>query len=631
MRSPAAAADETLQHGLIGLRRPAVFLHFYDVHFLEEKGVERFMDGAVAEARLATRLAVLLADDVLVPASSQIESALCKRVLSEYPRKAFVAHFTTVGSGSSFEEFVEEKRSQYRADQAQGIVYRESGIGIDLPWRTRRRSATADIAADWKTALALGATEGLFRALHGDLPKDVERLWEGIPERLGGSAFIVENVIPLLLGSPSAGIVVRNRLHGIINKSYFGSYGKDLGASVFRNMGYLESPDTVLSGDPVNDLDYRRLVSSCRETGVLRDINRSRLPALLALRDDPRLAAAYAMAHPQPQATERRSGPSWRGHAIGDDMTSEERVTGGEPRVLIVTALPREAAAVLATFDEWADAPSHANDANLYREGRYHMPDGSVRRVLLASLPVMGNDTAATVGTNAFRTHPNLRYALMVGIAGACPNPERPDEHVRLGDVVVSDGKGVFDYGHVKRTAEGDENRGSPQKVSPALLGTFNLLTSEELIGRRPWEKVLADTLAKESTSPLFRRPGDEMDILHRIVGGEPEVVPHPADPARRPGQPRLHGGAIGTANILLKEPGLRDSLRDRYSVRAVEMEGTGLQVASSMAGTEFIVVRGTCDYADPFKNDAWQHYAALAAASVARTMVERMPAEWFS
>jgi nucleoside phosphorylase len=633
MRSPASVADEAVQHVLTGLRRPAIFLHFFDVHFLEEKGVDRFLGQAIAEARLATRLAVLLADDVLVPASSRIESDLCKQVLLEFPHRIFADHFTMVGSGASFEEFIEEKRSQYRADQAQGIAYREAGIGIDLPWRTRRRSATADIATDWKAALPSGAAESLFKALHGTLPKDVERLWEGIPERLGASAFIVENVIPLLLDTPSTGLIVRNRLHGIVNKSYFGSYGKDICGSVFRHMRFLESPDTIPSGDPTNDLDFQRLVASCRDTGILKDIVKARPPTLLTLRDDPRLAAAYAMAHPAPLSPTggERNGPTWRGHVTGDGMKGEDKVADNGPRVLIVTALPREAAAVLATFDEWSDAPGHAHDPNVYREGGYRMTDGKMRKVLLASLPIMGTDMAATVATNAFRTHPRIGYALMVGIAGACPNPDRAEEHVRLGDVVVSDAKGVFDYGHVKRTPGGDENRGSHQRVSGSLLGIFGMLSSEELLGRRPWEAILDSTLANPEASWRFRRPGDDKDVLHRFVDGKAEVIPHPEDADRRPGHPRLHGGAIGTADILLKEPDLRDELRDRYAVRAVEMEGSGMQTASWLSGREFIVVRGTCDYADPTKNNDWQHYAALAAASVARSMVERMPDEWFA
>ena len=237
----------------------------------------------------------------------------------------------------------------------------------------------------------------------------------------------------------------------------------------------------------------------------------------------------------------------------------------------------------------------------------------------------MGTDTAAAVGSHAFRTHRNIEYALMVGIAGACPNPANPEEHVRLGDVVVSDAKGVFDYGHVKRTPEGDEHRGHHQRVSTSMLNAFNALVTDSMLGQHPWEAILA-----RSTIPAsFRRPPAESDVL-RASDYAADIIPHPTDPPRRPDQPRLHGGAIGTADILLKDRTLRDRLRDQHGVRAVEMEGSGMQTAAWLANRQFIVVRGACDYADLHKNNEWQNYAALAAASVARCLIERMPSEWF-
>jgi nucleoside phosphorylase len=42
--------------------------------------------------------------------------------------------------------------------------------------------------------------------------------------------------------------------------------------------------------------------------------------------------------------------------------------------------------------------------------------------------------------------------------------------------------------------------------------------------------------------------------------------------------------------------------------------------------GKGFFVVRGICDYANDGKNDAWHHYAAMAAASFAVHLIESMP-----
>jgi nucleoside phosphorylase len=134
-----------------------------------------------------------------------------------------------------------------------------------------------------------------------------------------------------------------------------------------------------------------------------------------------------------------------------------------KPRVLLVTALPREMAAVEATFDRPATTLGQLGDPFIYKKGSYLLPDGATERtVLLATLPVVGTDSAAAIGAHALRTFPSVEHILMVGIDGGCPNAAKPDEHVRLGDVVVSD-KGIMDYGHVKLTPEGPEYRSPAQ------------------------------------------------------------------------------------------------------------------------------------------------------------------------
>ncbi len=587
---------------------------------------------AFNEAKLAMKFAIMVADEVLVPAASFIESGLCARVLSEYPSEIFSTHITLVGSGANFDEFVEEKRLQYRAGQAQGIAYRRSVAEVPFPWRTRLRSATKDIAADWRVNLASGETDAVFRAVHRDLPSGYERAWEDLPDRLGMDAFIIDNVSPLLFGNTEVGLPIQNRLHAIVNRSYFGSYAKDLGAAVFRNMAFLESPGPVPSGNPGSDIDFKGLERACRRQGVLGSIMKSSTPTLLKLRDDPRFAAAYALAHGDDSTGATLAGvPATVAVAVAVAGSGAGRAAQSRKRVLIVTALPREAAAVESMFDAVSPAPGYQGDPNIYREGSFAMPDGTTRHVLLASLPSMGTDNAATVATHAFRTHNDIRFAIMVGIAGGCPNPNNPDDHVRLGDVVVSNDKGVVDYGHVKRTKEGTSYRSSPQRPSASLLGAFNNLISGELLGRRPWQDRITAALANGGLSTRYARPSSDKDVLRGGQGKDTFVIPHPADPDRRADEPKLVGGGVATADILLKDPSLRDEVRDHFNVRAIEMEASGLQTAAWASSRDFIVVRGICDYCDTFKNDVWQHYAALAAASVMRSLIEQMPAEWFS
>ena len=83
---------------------------------------------------------------------------------------------------------------------------------------------------------------------------------------------------------------------------------------------------------------------------------------------------------------------------------------------------------------------------------------------------------------------------------------------------------------------------------------------------------------------------------------------------------------AIGSANILLKDPEARDQLRDRFGVRAIEMESSGATQAAWEAGVGYLVVRGISDYCNPGKNDIWQEHAALVAAAYARALLAKLP-----
>ena len=87
-----------------------------------------------------------------------------------------------------------------------------------------------------------------------------------------------------------------------------------------------------------------------------------------------------------------------------------------------------------------------------------------------------------------------------------------------------------------------------------------------------------------------------------------------------------IHFGAIGSANILLKNPEARDRLREDYKIRAVEMEGSGVADAGWNFQIGCLVVRGVSDYCDPNKNDQWQRYAACAAAAYARAVISSLP-----
>lgn len=285
----------------------------------------------------------------------------------------------------------------------------------------------------------------------------------------------------------------------------------------------------------------------------------------------------------------------------------------------IVTALPKEYAAVKAMLDETKDyiVPG---DPNIYVIGTIPALPGNKKHLIVATLLVkMGNNSAANAATNLLRSFPGVNEVLMVGIAGGIPNPNKPDIHVRLGDVVVSHERGVVQYDMQKITKGEIEVRDTSTPPSARMTRLVNLLEAKRLAGEHPWE----DHIIRGSHIEGAARPGETTDILYNA---EDKKIEHPKDIARRNRQPKIHNGLIGSANTLLKDMKRRDLLRDNFGARAIEMEGSGIADGTWSHGAYYILIRGICDYCDNHKNNLWQGYAAVVAAAYARALLEILP-----
>ena len=219
----------------------------------------------------------------------------------------------------------------------------------------------------------------------------------------------------------------------------------------------------------------------------------------------------------------------------------------------------------------------------------------------------------------------------MVGIAGGVPDPNNADNHVRLGDIVISMDAGVmqFDFGKLEQSVYQGKPpcghltiRATDPPPSARLQQAVRFLEARRIRKEHPWEPYIARATTLENAV----RPPKSRDILYDFHDPS-RVILHPRDTMRVAGQPKLHYGLIGSSNMLLKEPRLRDCLRDEYKVRAIEMEGSGIATATWMNGhTGYLLIRGICDYCDSHKNDIWQGYAAAVAASFARALIESIP-----
>lgn len=289
-----------------------------------------------------------------------------------------------------------------------------------------------------------------------------------------------------------------------------------------------------------------------------------------------------------------------------------------KPTVAVITALPIEYSVVEAMLVHKKPYIVQGRGAGRqYLLGDIPAANHGKHRVVL-SMADAGNNIAASRATLLLEHFPNVAVVIMVGIAGGIPHPTKASEHVRLGDVVVANQKGIIQYDLVKESVSEVADRFPPRPPSASLLDGVRLLQAGELKGRRPWNKHFARAKQLEDVA----RPPQSSDVLHSTQ--DPELVlSHPSDPKRVDNQPRIFVGPIASSNTLLKNPVRRDALRDQYGVRAVEMEGSGIADATWNHDIGYLVVRGICDYCDSYKNDIWHGYAAVAAAAYTRALLE--------
>lgn len=296
------------------------------------------------------------------------------------------------------------------------------------------------------------------------------------------------------------------------------------------------------------------------------------------------------------------------GQIFGEEDLS--RVTVG-----ILTVLPKEFTAVKRVLSAGNEVVRRGTGGGRrYWITRVRSSDEHIHIVAVTQLVSMGNNFGAARATQLLEHCPNVRALLMVGIAGGIPHSKRVDEHVRLGDVVVSNEKGVVQYDLVKRTGLFEEQRHSPRPPGVELLEASNSLQTTELEGDRPWEPYIASAVG----SLGWVRPDPATDVLWTPRGKKAPT--HPDDPERRPGQPKIFRGPIASANVLLKDPNLRDLLRDIYGVKAVEMEGSGTADAAWHHERGYLIVRGICDYCDRGKGDLWQKHRSLRPLTPGRS-----------
>jgi len=294
------------------------------------------------------------------------------------------------------------------------------------------------------------------------------------------------------------------------------------------------------------------------------------------------------------------------------------------PRVGIFTALLEEYDAVrLMLKSEKRHHTPGPGAGHEYMLGEIPSLRGGTHQVVLAQTIRMGNTSSAIGASKMLLDFPSIDVIIMCGIAGGVPNPDSVDDHVRLGDIVVSNGQGVIQYDFGKKTLATFDHRHAPRPPSSSLLQAVQVLEQERVAGSRPWDDYFQEGLTKRSLT----RPPAATDIVLDKAG---VAIAHP--PYSGP-LPRIFHGPIASANCVQGDYRIRDKLREKFKIKAVEMEGAGIADTSweyEKAG--YLIVRGICDYCDnrtkATQTDAWKPYVAMAAAAYTRSLLGMIPGE---
>lgn len=317
------------------------------------------------------------------------------------------------------------------------------------------------------------------------------------------------------------------------------------------------------------------------------------------------------------------------GHLINyETRKRDEMEVTFNPTILIVTALPLE-------FDMMVELLENEREDRSFGDKKSQYPHGKIgKHDVVIAMSSMGNSFSALIATIALEKYHSIKYIFMTGIAGGIPNIENANEHVRLGDIVICNNKGVVQHDMGKNITkpkktflkwfnsknEEFEYNFSPRPPDSTLLRNTEIHVQRTGTNEYEFWKHLDGLLAKKN----HVRP-EVMSLCDTpwINGSEVEQpsVPNGFDQTR----PRIHFGVIASGNTVVKSAKVRDKLKIDFKAKAIEMEASGVSDAAWIQGKDYFIVRGICDYSNSDKNKIWQPYAAAVAATFTKDIIERL------
>jgi nucleoside phosphorylase len=319
-------------------------------------------------------------------------------------------------------------------------------------------------------------------------------------------------------------------------------------------------------------------------------------------------------------------------------ITIPINLTMSDPSIYTVgwiCALSTEVTAARQFLDERHERADHVAPNS---DGTYTLGKMAGHNVVIAMLPdrEYGLSSAAAVVTDMLNSFPAIRIGLLVGIGGGAPTSKND---IRLGDVVVSSAQpnigSVYQYDFGKTVQERSFQQTGVLGLPATVVRTAVTATrSEYEEGHDIEEQILAALQRKPMLRDKYSRPPRDSDILfnsnvvhpdgeddcNKLCGTQPSNTIQRRQRGDDELNPAVHYGVIASANQLMKDATIRDTLAKEKGIMCFEMEAAGI-----MNRFPVLIVRGICDYADSHKNKRWQGYAAMAASAYSKDLLSRM------
>ncbi|WP_372969499.1 hypothetical protein [Microbacterium sp.] len=277
-------------------------------------------------------MAILAANEVIIPAASYFESPMCAAIIDELSPLFPTSVIRLVGGDANAQDFIHSKLATYDETGPQHTAYLAAAEADTVfpPFKLRARSATADITAAW---LDRSAAPGFLVEQFGDnaslLPKGFLDTWQNVPDALGGRAFTPDYAAKHL----ADGLLSRaidSKVHAFINHEYFRSFANEYAAGFVSDLVILPSQHSL--DDRYGNIQFGRARRELHATGLLERISTCSPEELLILRDDHDVAMVLLSSIlPSTQASRTSGTPKLDVHV---DLTSVvsalKKIKGGQ-------------------------------------------------------------------------------------------------------------------------------------------------------------------------------------------------------------------------------------------------------------------------------------------------------------